>query len=62
MKRRLPTCSSKSRNPGATVVAHLVDEGLAEAQAVAVAASHEFGVPLFDLDALDLDLDVAQVC
>jgi type IV pilus assembly protein PilB len=48
------------KKSGATVVAHLVDEGLAAAQAVAVAASHEFGVPLFDLDALDLDLDVVR--
>jgi len=48
----------KTRKSGETVVAHLVDENLADAQAVAVAASHEFGVPLFDLDALELDLDV----
>jgi len=47
-----------TQKTGATVVAHLVDEGLADAQAVAVAASHEFGVPIFDLDALELDLDV----
>jgi len=47
-----------TQKSGATVVAHLVDEGLADAQAVAVAASHEFGVPIFDLDALELDLDV----
>jgi len=47
-----------TRKSGETVVAHLVDEGLANAQAVAVAASHEFGVPIFDLDALELDLDV----
>ncbi len=44
----------------ATIVAHLVDKGLADAQSVALAASHEFGVPLFDLDALELDLDVIR--
>ncbi len=42
-------------------MSHLVDEGIADAQAVAVAASHEFGVPLFNLDALDLDLDVFKM-
>ena len=48
----------KTKKSGETVVAQLVDENLADAQAIAVAASHEFGVPLFDLDALELDLDV----
>jgi type IV pilus assembly protein PilB len=48
----------KTQKMGGTVVAHLVDDELADAQAVAIAASHEFGVPLFDLDALELDLDV----
>jgi type IV pilus assembly protein PilB len=44
----------------ATIVAHLVEKGLADPQSVALAASHEFGVPLFDLDALELDLDVIR--
>ncbi len=44
----------------ATVVEYLVDQQLADAQSVAVAASHEFGVPLFDLDALAMDLDVIR--
>jgi len=48
---------ASTRKSGGTIVSHLVDEGIADAQAVAVAASHEFGVPLFNLDALDLDLD-----
>ena len=42
------------------LVAHLVNEGLVEARAVAVAASHEFGVPLLDLDAIEVDLDVIR--
>ena len=33
------------------------NEELADARAIAVAASHEFGVPLLDLDAVDIDLD-----
>ena len=44
----------------ATVVEYLVEQNLANAQSVAVAASHEFGVPLFDLDALEMDLDVIR--
>ena len=43
----------KTKKSGETVVAQLVDENLADAQAIAVAASHEFGVPVFDLDALE---------
>ncbi|MEM7433417.1 MAG: type IV-A pilus assembly ATPase PilB, partial [Pseudomonadota bacterium] len=42
------------------LVAHLVNEELADARAIAVAASHEFGVPLLDLDALEVDLDVVR--
>ena len=49
-----------ARNTGATIVAHLVEEELAEPLAVAIAASHEFGVPLFDLDALEVDLDAVK--
>ncbi len=42
------------------LVAYLVNENLANARAIAVAASHEFGVPLLDLDAVDIDLDVIR--
>ena len=43
-----------------TLVAYLVNEELANARAIAVAAAHEFGVPLLDLDALEVDLDVVR--
>ncbi len=43
-----------------TLIAYLVNEDLAEARAIAVAASHEFGVPLLDLDAVEIDLDVVR--
>ena len=43
-----------------SLVAHLVNQDLADARAIAVAASHEFGVPLLDLDALEVDLDVVR--
>ena len=42
------------------LVAYLVNEGLADARSIAVAASHEFGVPLLDLDALDDDIEVVR--
>ncbi len=42
------------------LVAHLVNEELADPRAVAVAASHEFGVPLLDIDALEDDLEVVR--
>ena len=42
------------------LVAYLVNGELADARAIAVAASHEFGVPLLDLDAVEIDLDVVR--
>ena len=36
-------------------VTHLVGNGIANGLQIAVAASREFGVPLFDLDAMDLE-------
>ena len=49
--------AKKERLP---LIAYLVGEELADARAIAVAASHEFGVPLLDLDAVDVDLDVIR--
>ena len=42
------------------LVPFLVNEDLADARSIAVAASHEFGVPLLDLDAVDVDIDVVR--
>ena len=39
------------------LVAYLVANEMADSRAVAVAASHEYGVPLLDLDAIEIDLD-----
>ena len=49
---------AKSKKSG--LVAYLIDNNLADAARVAVAASHEFGVPVLDLDAFDLDLDAVR--
>jgi type IV pilus assembly protein PilB len=43
-----------------TLVAYLVNQDMANARAIAVAAAHEFGVPLLDLDAIEIDLDVVR--
>ena len=42
-------------------VTQLVAAGAASARDIAVAAASEFGVPLFDLDALDLDLETVKL-
>ena len=42
------------------LVAYLVNADIADARAIAVAAAHEFGVPLLDLDAIEVDLDVVR--
>jgi len=39
------------------LVAYMVSNELADSRAIAVAASHEYGVPLLDLDAIEIDLD-----
>jgi len=47
----------KAKQP---LVPYLVENEMAESRAIAVAASHEFGVPLLDLDAIDIDLDTLR--
>jgi type IV pilus assembly protein PilB len=42
------------------LVSYLVQNELAESRGIAVAASHEFGVPLLDLDAIDIDIDTLR--
>jgi type IV pilus assembly protein PilB len=45
----------------ASLVPHLVANRMGDPRQIAVAAAHEFGVPLLDLDAVDLDLDVVKL-
>ena len=49
--------AKKERLP---LISFLVNEEIANARAIAVAASHEFGVPLLDLDSLEVDLEVVR--
>jgi type IV pilus assembly protein PilB len=45
----------------AHLVPHLVANRLGDARQIAIAAAHEFGVPLLDLDSVELDLDVVRL-
>src|SRR5579863_2605604 len=50
-----------ARERKTSVVTQLVSSGVANARDIAVAASNEFGVPLFDLDAVALDLETVRL-
>src|ERR1700761_1307050 len=50
-----------AREKKMAIVTQLVTSGAAKARDIAVAASNEFGVPLFDLDAVALDLETVRL-
>jgi len=50
-----------ARERKTSVVTQLVTSGTAKARDIAIAASSEFGVPLFDLDAVNLDLEIVRL-
>src|SRR5437870_12119154 len=52
---------SAARERKTSVVTQLVSRGIASARDIALAASDVFGVPLFDLDAVSLDLDSVRL-
>jgi type IV pilus assembly protein PilB len=49
------------KEKSSSLVAYLVSNELGHPRKIAVAAAHEFGVPLLDLDAVELDLDVVKL-
>lgn len=49
-----------ARKEKISLVSYLVDNEIADSRGIAVAASHEFGVPLLDLDAIEIDLDTLR--
>jgi type IV pilus assembly protein PilB len=51
--------AARERKTG--IVTQLVTSGVAKARDIALAASTEFGVPLFDLDAVALDLETVRL-
>jgi type IV pilus assembly protein PilB len=50
-----------ARERKTNVVTQLVASGAAQARDIAVAASSEYGVPLFDIDAVNLDLEIVRL-
>ena len=59
-EEKLLAAADVAKKEKLSLVAYLVNEDLADARSIAVAASHEFGVPLLDLDAVDVDLEVVR--
>ena len=59
-EEKLLEASDVAKKEKLSLVAYLVNEDLADARSIAVAASHEFGVPLLDLDAIDIDVEVLR--
>src|SRR5579871_4598178 len=51
---------NQARDRKTSIVTQLVSNGIS-ARDVAVSASNEFGVPLFDLEAANLDMDVVRL-
>jgi len=52
---------NSAREKKTSVVTQLVSSGSAKARDIAIAASSEFGVPLFDLDSANLDPDTIRL-
>jgi len=50
-----------ARERKTSVVTQLVASGAANARDIAVAASNEYGVPLFDIEAVNLDLEIVRL-
>ncbi|MBA3562538.1 MAG: type IV-A pilus assembly ATPase PilB [Gammaproteobacteria bacterium] len=57
----LQEAEAAARQRKTTLVAHLIANNMANARDVAIAASHEFGVPLLDLDGVDIDIEVVRL-
>ena len=54
------TASEAARKAKEPLVSYLVDNEMADARAIAVAASHEFGVPLIDIDAIEIEVETLR--
>ena len=52
--------AAAARKEKVGLVAYLVANEKADSRAIAVAASHEFGVPLLDLDSIDIELETLR--
>jgi type IV pilus assembly protein PilB len=59
-EENIQIAAEASRRDKLPLVAYLVANEMADSRAIAVAASHEFGVPLLDLDAIEIDLELMR--
>ena len=59
-EEKLVEATDAAKKQKVALVAYLVNEELADARAIAVAASHEFGVPLLELLTIVLPADCAH--
>jgi type IV pilus assembly protein PilB len=59
-EENIQVATEAARREKMPLVAYLVANEMADSRAIAVAASHEFGVPLLDLDAIEIDLEVMR--
>ncbi len=57
----LHTATAEATRLKTTLVSYLVGQQMVDAKDVALAACHEFGVPIMDLDSLDIDVEVVRV-
>jgi type IV pilus assembly protein PilB len=57
----LTTALTEAKQSGSGLVPVLVERKFGDPREIAVAAAHEFGVPLLDLDAVELDLDIVRL-
>ncbi|HEX7113981.1 MAG TPA: type IV-A pilus assembly ATPase PilB [Steroidobacter sp.] len=60
-EKTLSQAMAAAKEANANLVSYLVANGIAQSREIAIAASQEFGVPLLDLDAVQLDLEVVKL-
>jgi type IV pilus assembly protein PilB len=60
-EKSMHVAMAAAKEANANLVSHLVANNLANAREIAIAASQEFGVPLLDLDAIQLDIETVKL-
>jgi type IV pilus assembly protein PilB len=53
--------SESQKSANSSIVSYLVEKNLADSRDIAGAACHEFGVPVLDLDAIEIDIETARL-
>jgi type IV pilus assembly protein PilB len=57
----LHTASAEAKKEKISLVSYLVGRQMADSRDIALAACHEFGVPIIDLEALEVDVEVVRL-